>query len=150
MAEKIMIKEEIIKHYKTIFDCEQFVVTGSYALQRYGLLDKSDDLDIIVVNPKKETIECIQRLVKENPAETSGSGSIFIFKHKDTKIDVFVLNQKIDSIKLEEGFELSTIKRIVDEKKKMNRSKDWIQLVSVARKIVTTSEIENYLKDYKL
>jgi len=140
-----MTKEEIIKHYKTIFDCEQFVVTGSYALQRYGLLDKSDDLDLIIVNPKKETTELIQRLVKEQPSKTSGSGNPYIFQHGEIKIDVFVLTQKIVSIKLEEGFELSTIKRIVDEKKKMNRSKDWIQLVEVARKIVTTSEIENYL-----
>jgi hypothetical protein len=49
-----MTKEEIIRHYKSLLPCEQFVVTGGYALQRVGLKDKSDDIDIILVNPTDE------------------------------------------------------------------------------------------------
>jgi hypothetical protein len=143
-----MNKEEIIKHYKTIFNCEQFVVTGSYVMGRIGLIDQSNvnDLDIILVQPTPETVQLLDKLVKDQPARTKGSGSTYIFEHEKVKIDVFVVNTKIpNTLSLTDGFEISTIKRIVDEKRKMNRPKDWVQLFAISRKFLKPDDFNSFL-----
>jgi 23S rRNA A1618 N6-methylase RlmF len=142
-----MKKEEIIKHYKTLLPCEQFVVTGGYALQRIGLTDKSDDIDIVLVNPTEEAKNSLERLQKEYPAKTTpspGGKLLAIFMHEQIKIDVFEENKKIETLTVD-GFEISTVKKIVEAKKRMNRSKDWIQLLSISRKIITKTEFYRYV-----
>lgn len=48
MHEKIM---SVAKHYKTILDCEQFIITGSVALSLMGVLRVEDpkDLDMVII-----------------------------------------------------------------------------------------------------
>ncbi|MDR1652894.1 MAG: hypothetical protein LBS01_04480 [Prevotellaceae bacterium] len=140
-----MNKEEIIKHYKALLPCEQFVVTGGYALQRIGLKEKSNDIDIILVNPTNEAKSTLERLMKEYPAKsTTGSENLAIFMHEQTKIDVFEEKNHIETLTVD-GFEISTVKRIFDAKKRMNRSKDWEQLLNISRRIVTEQEFYNHI-----
>ena len=64
--------KKIIKHFKTLLPCEQFVVTGSYVLALNGIYDMSKvkDLDIILVNPTPESLGIISRLMDGSPAKT--------------------------------------------------------------------------------
>jgi hypothetical protein len=139
-----MNKEEIIKHYKALLPCEQFVVTGGYALQRIGLKEKSGDIDIILVNPTNEAKSTLERLVKEYPAKSTGSENLAIFMHEQTKIDVFEEKSRIETLTVD-GFEISTVKRIFDAKKRMSRPKDWMQLLNMSRRIVTEQEFYNHV-----
>jgi hypothetical protein len=139
-----MNKEEIIKHYKALLPCEQFVITGGYALQRMGLKDRSDDIDIILVNPTKEAKDILKRLEKEYPAKSTGSENLSIFMHEQTKIDVFEEKNKLETLQVD-GFEISTVKRIIEAKKRMNRPKDWIQLLNISRRIITEQELYNHI-----
>ena len=140
--------EEIIRHYKTLFQCEQYVVTGSYALKRMGLVNKSDDIDIILVNPTQETQDTLARLEKEYPAKTHGSGDTTIFMHEDTKIDVFIENAKIETLQVD-GFEISTAKKIINAKKRMGRPKDYVQLSAWRQNILSEKEWYEYVSKFK-
>ncbi|MDR0384525.1 MAG: hypothetical protein LBH60_00430 [Prevotellaceae bacterium] len=141
-----MKKEEIIMHYKTILPCEQFVVTGTYALQRMGLVSDSNDIDIILVNPTDGAEEALKRLTNEYPAKTTpGScGVMAIFMHEQTKIDVFKESKKIETLMVD-GFEICTALLIFEAKRKMNRPKDWLQLAKIARSIFKQEDFYRYV-----
>lgn len=66
------MRETILK-LRTILPAEQFIVTGSFALAEYGLMDFSvvRDLDIILIKPGIYTMECINRFMKDFPAPTT-------------------------------------------------------------------------------
>ena len=142
-----MNKEEIIRHYKTLLPCEQYVPTGSYALMRMGLVNRSDDIDIVLVNPTQETRDTLARLEKEYPAKTTGSGDTTIFMHEDTKIDVFIEKAKIETLQID-GFEISNAKRIINAKKIMGRPKDYIQLLALRKSILSDEEWSKYISKY--
>jgi hypothetical protein len=117
--------EKIIKHFKTLLPCEQFVVTGSYALALNGLVDlaKVKDLDIILVKPTEESLGIIARLMDASPAKTSpkeGGELKAIFMHDGIKVDVFVKDKKQETLILPE-YELSKVNTIVAAKKGYNR-----------------------------
>ena len=57
---------EIIKHYQTIFSCDQFILTGSTALKFHGLVDSASDIDIILVNPTEECKKIIEKLEEKS------------------------------------------------------------------------------------
>jgi hypothetical protein len=128
-------------HYKTILPCEQFVVTGTYALQRMGLISDSNDIDIILINPTNEAEEALKRLMNEHPAKTTpGScGVMAIFMHEQTKIDVFKESKKLETLMVD-GFEISKARSIFEAKKRMGRPKDWLQLAKIARGIFKQEE----------
>jgi hypothetical protein len=113
-----------------------------------GLTEKNEvsDIDIILVNPSIESLSILDRLQKDHPAKTVGSGkSCFIFQHDDLKIDVFIEKTKIETSLMVNSFLISPILRIINAKKSMSRHKDWIQLRKISRKIFTTEEFERYL-----
>jgi hypothetical protein len=131
-----MTKEEIIRHYQSLLPCEQFVVTGGYALQRFGLTTQSNDIDIILVNPTDKAKNRLERLRRNCPDATKdGYDTFATFMHEDIKIDVFLEKNKIETLQVD-GFEISTVKRIVEAKKKMGRTKDWIDLMKLAHSIL--------------
>ncbi|MDR1348297.1 MAG: hypothetical protein LBJ63_07750 [Prevotellaceae bacterium] len=145
-----MNKEEIIKHYRTMLPCEQFVVTGTYALVQMGLADKSDDIDIILVNPTEEAKNTLERLMKDSPAETKPSPAgelLAIFMHENVKIDVFLEKSKVSTLTTVDDIQISSAKRIFEAKKKMSRFKDWVQLRKIAMSIFKQSEFETYLNN---
>ena len=56
---------------KTTLPAQDFIVTGSYVLQQYGLMSNVADLDIILVKPEPSTIETINRFMKEFTAPST-------------------------------------------------------------------------------
>jgi hypothetical protein len=137
-----MIKK--IKAYQKQFVCEQFVVTGSTALKFFGLVDVTNDLDIILVNPDEVTVRTLTAYQAAYPAETkpTGRGAVsYVFMDGDLKIDVFVTTKKVDTLLMVEGFFVSTVSNIVAAKKSYGRKKDWYQLVAMRSRIITVDEI---------
>ena len=62
------------KHLQLFLPAEEFIITGSAALYKYGLLKSVNDLDIILIKPKDETLEALDRLMKASPAKTKPKG----------------------------------------------------------------------------
>lgn len=148
-----MTKLQVVKHYKTLLQCDRFLLTGSEALAHYGLIpfEKVHDLDLVLINPTDETLNLLRRLQKDKPASTSPSTAAvqFIFMHDGLKIDVFIeSNNEIGSTMSVEDVELNPIRRIVAKKKAANRSKDWQQLNYIARQFVTHEEVSKFLNSY--
>jgi hypothetical protein len=136
---------EIIKHYQTIFSCDQFILTGSTALKMYGLVDSASDIDIILVNPTEECKKIIEKLEeKSNKQNTYKSTVAYMFEHEGVKIDIFIETVKVDCCSYE-GILINPIKRIVEAKKKIARIKDFAQLRKMASSILTEKELMNYL-----
>lgn len=143
--------ENIVKHYQTLLECEQFVVTGSLALKYMGMTDKVGDIDIICVNPTEATVELLKRLQNDNPARTKApeykAEQLYIFQHEGTKIDVFIEKNRIDTKLKVENFFISPIDRIVVAKKLYNRAKDWIQLLNMSKKIFNQKEFDIFVSN---
>ena len=136
---------EIIKHYQTIFTCDQFILTGSTALKFHGLVDSSSDIDIILINPSKECETILEKLQeKSNKKPTYGGSVAYMFEHEGVKIDIFIQNEKIDCCSYE-GVFINPIKKIVEAKKKIGRTKDFAQLRKIASSILTEKELLSYL-----
>lgn len=136
---------EIIKHYQTIFSCEQMILTGSTALKLHGLVDSASDIDLILINPSKECEEIIKKLEeKSNKQNTYKSSVAYIFEHEGVKIDIFIENSKIECCSYD-GIFLNPINRIIAAKKKISRIKDFAQLRKIANFILSEKELVNYL-----
>ncbi len=140
-----MNKLEIIKHYQTILACEQFILTGSTALQFHGLVETSSDVDIILVNPTDECKKIIEKLEEKSNTQNTYKASVaYIFEHEGVKIDIFIETTKTDCCSYE-GVFIDPIKKIVEAKKKIARIKDFAQLRKIASSILTDIELMSYL-----
>ena len=140
-----MEKLEIIKHYQTILACEQFILTGSTALQFHGLVETSSDVDIILVNPTDECKKIIEKLEEKSNTQNTYKASVaYIFEHEGVKIDIFIETTKTDCCSYE-GVFINPIKKIVEAKKKIARIKDFAQLRKIASSILTDIELMSYL-----
>ena len=136
---------EIIKHYQTIFSCDQFILTGSTALKFHGLVDSSSDIDIILINPSKECITILEKLQEKSNKKPTYNGSVgYMFEHDGVKIDIFFQHEKIDCCSYE-GVFIKPINKIVEAKKKIARTKDFAQLRKIASSILTEKELMSYL-----
>jgi hypothetical protein len=144
--------ENIIKHFKALVLCEQFIVTGSFALHMYGLTDQPKDLDIILVNPQPESIDALKRLMEANHCKTKpieGSDLIAIIKHNDVKIDFFKSTKRQNTLQTT-SFEMAKVSDIVAAKKRIGRLKDWEQLRRISNKILSKDEFWHGLNTAKL
>ena len=140
-----MNKLEIIKHYQTILACEQFILTGSTALQFHGLVETSSDVDIILVNPTDECKKIIEKLEEKSNTQNTYKASVaYIFEHEGVKIDIFIETTKTDCCSYE-GVFINPIKKIVEAKKKIARTKDFAQLRKIASSILTADELNTFL-----
>lgn len=138
--------EKILKHFNAIFNCEQFVITGSFAMNLMGLKTSVNDLDIILVNPSDETIKNLKSLEKTYPADTkSYFENMYIFKYDAVKVDIFIQTKKIDTKLTYKNMDVDTLDRIINEKKSYNRFKDWNQLRKVSTQFFTHAEFTNFL-----
>ena len=140
-----MNKLEIIKHYQTILSCEQFILTGSTALQYHGLVETSSDIDIILVNPTEECKNLLEKLQEKSDFQNVYKGSLaYMFKHEDTKIDIFIETSKLTCPSYE-GVSIYPVNRIIAAKKKIGRLKDFAQLRKIASSILTKKELMSYI-----
>jgi hypothetical protein len=140
-----MNTEEIIKHYITLLACEQFAVTGSYALYRMGLVPSFSDLDITLYKPAPGIEDILTRLAKDNPAKTSsyGEGS-FIFLHEGLKIDVFMVPQPLRVLQVD-GFNITDAAEVIRAKKRIGRVKDAVQLFKLANSIMSDDCFKDWI-----
>lgn len=139
--------KNVIKQLKTLLPCEQFVVTGSYALSKFGLSTKVGDLDIILVNPTEEALNILKRMTTEFPAKTKfGSEEKgYIFMMNETKVDVFIQKECEATEIMVDGVLFATVSHIVKAKKSINRMKDWVQLRKLSRLIFKPEEFNEFL-----
>jgi hypothetical protein len=65
--------ENIIGNLKTMLPAQDFILTGSFVLAKYGLRpwDSVHDLDIILVKPEVSAIELINRYMTDFPAPST-------------------------------------------------------------------------------
>lgn len=140
--------EKLLKELKTMFVADKFVVTGSVALAKYKLMpiEKVGDVDIILVNPTKDSIDLAGRMATDFPAKGRPSqiGSLIACFIKDgKKIELFTRKEK-ESIIID-GIDYDTIPSIVSAKKKYNRMKDWLQLRKLSRLFFKYEEFTTFL-----
>ena len=138
---------EIIKHYQTIFACDQFILTGSTALKFHGFdVNSASDIDIILINPTEDCKTILEKLQeKSNKKNTYGGSVAYMFEHEGVKIDIFIQHEKIDCCSYECVF-INPIKKIVEAKKNIGRTKDFAQLSKIASSILTEKELMNYIE----
>lgn len=151
---KTIDMEETLKQLRAMLTCEKFIITGSLALKKYGLTNKSDDIDIILVNPTEETIARLKTLQDDMPGATKAqihsetyedSSLLAIFKWNGIKVDVFGSDGE-PSFNLD-GFEYAMILNIVKAKQEANRLKDWLQLRKLASQFWTGEGMSKWLND---
>ena len=142
-----MNKKEVLRELKVLLPCEQFVVTGSYALQQMGLVTESSDLDIILVNPTDESKNILERFQAEYPALTKFEYESrgYIFMKGELKIDIFIETIKEETELTIDGILIAKINHIIGAKKSYGRIKDWFQLRKISRLFFKEEEFQIFL-----
>ena len=140
--------EKLLKELKTMFVADKFIVTGSVALATYKLMqmDKVGDVDILLVNPTKESIDLAGRMATDFPAKvkpSQNSGFIASFMKDGKKVELF--SSKDEETIVIDGINYSIIPSIVKAKKKYNRVKDWMQLRKISRIFFKEEEFTTFL-----
>ena len=142
----------LIKELKTVLNCEQFVLTGSTALVELGFDVKSDDLDIILVKPTKESQDILAKYSENYKADKEvlnyGDSELgYMFKKDGVKVDIFVASKRVDCV---EGslVDIAKVSHIVKAKKDIGRAKDFMQLMKLSRSIMHPSEFNKYIDNY--
>jgi hypothetical protein len=151
-----MDKLKIAHHFKLVLPAEDFILTGTFALQKLGFDVKVKDLDIILVNPKQSTLETLAALEKANPPKNLldyptplENKKIFRFIYEGVEIDVFIhKNLTVTGIQTECGLKLAPLNHIVNAKKSLGRAKDVVQLLKLSRNIITDEEFNSYVKNF--
>lgn len=151
--------ENAALHFQRVLKCSKFIVTGSYALNVFGLIDKVKDLDILLVDPSAETLDTLARLSEAPESmhlklpESSYPQSLCMTRimYNGIKIDFFYGAGIIEQghLTLANGLNLSTVPGIVLAKKNANRLKDWLQLRDIAESIFTDIQFNSFLRDKK-
>lgn len=139
--------ENQIKQLKATLLCEQFVVTGSYALHKFGIIEKPSDVDIVLVNPTEDTKKAVENLVRTfaHKNDKFKKGDLAgIIDREGTKIDIFYSTNKRETINID-GIEYSKVNEIIKVKKAMGRLKDIKQLRNISKTFFVEADLENFL-----
>jgi hypothetical protein len=130
-----------LKTLHTILGSAGFILTGSAALAYHGLItfEEVKDLDILLVTPDQSAIDVLDRLQLANPSlkYRVGGPVTYSFIYEGVKVDIWVINSQEDKISCltQDGIRLASIKSIVNAKINIGRSKDWIHLMQLGRRI---------------
>lgn len=126
-----------------IKDCEQFIVTGGVALERYGLVQSEEvsDLDIILVNPNEELLKTLRKLEQVSPIKDrccylAGKEGLVRFTLDGINIDVFI-EKTMKRCVYSEHLSLNPLMDILTAKKRYGRAKDNRFICDLVAKIVT-------------
>jgi hypothetical protein len=142
-----------LANLKTLLPAKNFIVTGSYVLAIYGLVDVDDvhDLDIILVNPEQTALDNITNYVRDFPAKNQPpKDSSFcqgIFYFGAIKVDVFVENDFAEPVLNIDGVNHTLVPHIIKAKKSYNRIKDWLQCRAMSRIFFKQEEFAQQLND---
>lgn len=150
-----MDKLKIAHHFKLVLPAEDFILTGTFALSQMGFGIKVKDLDIVLINPTQSTLEVLESLEKSNPPKnlldyptTLENKRMFRFIHEGIEVDVFIYRDKIPTvIQTQCGLKIAPLYHIIQAKKVLGRPKDYIQLLSLSRKIMSDDEFNSYVKN---
>lgn len=140
--------EATIKTLKQLFVCEQFVVTGSYAMRRMGFTNTVKDLNIILVNPIPTTKEILKTMSIPQPVESHypTDPDHYNIDMSGVKVDVWVRGVIVPSIALADGFEINQVRGIIDAKKSFHSLKHLIQRKVWASLIYTHDEDSTFIE----
>jgi hypothetical protein len=129
--------KEVLDELKSLIKAEQFVVTGSYALQELGLYDKKvKDLDVLIYKPDEVSLEVLERLkTKEHNDDYPDSKVHFKCRLRDTDIDIWITDKLQSTITLSNGLSLAKPFEIAKAKVGYLRLKDVVQLKYIASNI---------------
>ena len=122
------MKERIIRRLMEVLPAKKIVVVGSCALKKYGLIDKADDIDMVIVGPTKVADRKIVELVSKFPRKkekyrsyiTGPDASLDI---SGVKVDIW-FKDDYESLEIE-GIHYGYITDIIGEKVAYDRDKDW-------------------------
>jgi len=139
-----------IKKLKTLlWDCEQFILTGSTVVELQGLTNTSTDIDIILVNPTEDVKRLISKFVEASPARPDSvklmEKGIYSFFENKIKVDVFFDTQKYDASLNYDGIILSPLMPLVAAKKSFHRLKDLLQLKAWAAQFYKPENLDQDL-----
>lgn len=140
-----------LKTLHTILGSNGFILTGSTALAYHGLLEISEakDLDILLVKPDQGALDVLNKLQAANPSAKFREGGPvkYSFIYEDVKVDVWILDSHEDSTFTctPDGIRIASIRSIVNAKKHIGRSKDWIHLMQLANKIFDKNQFDSAL-----
>jgi hypothetical protein len=148
-------KLRIASRYKALLQAEDFLITGTLALKLMGFNIKSvKDLDIILVKPKRSTLDILQTLEDLDPPKNllnypvvkMVDKQVFRFMHGDLSIDVFIKDNYFkDTLQTGDGIKIAPLNHIVEAKKSMRRPKDVFQLLALRSTILNDTELQSYL-----
>lgn len=138
--------EGIAKNLEIILQADAFIVTGSMALRKYGLVAKNHDIDIILVNPTENTLDTLGSLERAAPVGMQNTENdydvselVAQFIYHGVKVDVF--RHADAKCLLIDGLHYSFISDIIKAKKICNRHKDWALLFNIAEKFCTIEQL---------
>lgn len=145
---------DAVKHFKTLLECDQFLVTGGMALHAVGLYKNYNDLDILLVNPSEESKKLIRKLMEASPAKTKCDkyseaeiGLIGITQFGNIKVDFFSTytqsGVRVKHLTTPCGLDITLPEWSFEFKRKANRPKDWIDLYGIAKSICDKDEFLN-------
>lgn len=148
-----MKKEEIVTNLKAIINCEQFLLTGSMALEYLGFKIEVKDIDIKVFGIDNSSIEILNRLAESNPPTIPAKypdSNVIRFKFDGVDVDIFIEKTKIETnIVTKYGVGVTPLKYIVEAKKKIGRPKDYIQLRNLSKQLMSQEEFNIYLNNFQ-
>lgn len=139
---------------KVLLQAEDFLITGTLALKLMGFNIKSvKDLDIILVKPKRSTLDILQTLENLYPPRNPSTypvpmeaKQVFRFRHGDLSIDVFIKDNYFkDTLQTGDGIKIAPLNHIVEAKKSIRRPKDVFQLLALRSTILNDTELQSYL-----
>lgn len=141
---------ESLKQLKVLLKAQQFALTGSFVVNKIGLCDSYSDIDIVLVNPDKETINVLSELQEKFPKNDSintyKSESIYKFTYNELKIDAIISNHILDSELTYGEFIISPIDEIVSAKKYYKSPKHMFQLMKWRDAIISFEEIRSFIE----
>jgi len=147
------MKEVITAQYlKTLLPSQDFLICGSLAISLVGInCPKRKDLDIVLVNPPQSTLDVLKDLQKTYPVKGPKiskdgypeSNTLYRFMYDGIDVDVFISASPIQThLMTKEGIRITPINYVVNEKLKLNRPKDYIQLKNWADQIMSDSKLK--------
>lgn len=147
---------KIANHFKIVLPAEDFILVGSTALSLLGFGKiEIKDLDILLIEPVTSTLDVLKELQAECPVHNLSKYpnlNVFRFKYEGVPVDVFIdekTNAPDCKLVTEGGMKLAPLSYIINQKKRLNRPKDYVQLLQLRNKILSDIEFSNYTRDYK-
>ena len=132
--DKVKHLNNVIDHFTKLLNCERLVVTGSYALYRYGLLDTIKDLDIIIMKPDSASLQLLEDMRIENKTDYPDSKMHIRVNTLDVDIDFFIFdNVWGESLLLDNGMYLQTPREIAIAKRQFSSLKQVLQLKKISK-----------------